>query len=631
MADSSPSEKNFETDITTTCPICFESFKTPRILPCLHTFCHNCLSSYILSTCKNKESPVGFPCPLCRRFVPAPSFSVEVEKWTELIPVNKIIHTLSEKGDKLCDACKRADEEIEASDWCESCSELLCASCVKYHKRSAVSKNHSLIPIVTFNNVSEQNKKIESPYALCQEHNDRVEYLCVEHEELCCTRCAWNKHRKCTQIDGIEEVAENLRKKGKFATLSKEISEYEDTLVKTKSEGEDTIRYIDDTSDEIRKESTELRNKIVNHVDALLEDHLSELAQNVKQNKDNVAEIVAAVSDRHLLMAQYLQTLRDTELTPPSILVQDYLKIRRQFEHVTRSSPSKLRLKLHSHFSEDLTRILQVTKFSDIKTEIKSLPLRGIDLSCATMELICELNGCDGDVTGGCFLENGDIVLANRDSKQLLHYRNYELVQKVTIGMQPRDVVQQTPLFILVSEHHNLKGNVGQFDLNAFKNVEEILKRDNNVYSLALSLGFVYAACSDLILKLDSKGNVVQQYKVDNYTYSVAINNKNEVISSSCATHNVTVMDNSGKKMYLYTHEKLKWPYGLDVNFSGEIFVAGKHSNNIHVLTPTAELLKIYEVESPKCIRFKENSYVCFVGSDTKTTKVYKFKEDLQY
>uniref|UniRef100_A0A8W8M992 Tripartite motif-containing protein 45 n=1 Tax=Magallana gigas TaxID=29159 RepID=A0A8W8M992_MAGGI len=527
MADSSPSEKNFETDITTTCPICFESFKTPRILPCLHTFCHNCLSSYILSTCKNKESPVGFPCPLCRRFVPAPSFSVEVEKWTELIPVNKIIHTLSEKGDKLCDACKRADEEIEASDWCESCSELLCASCVKYHKRSAVSKNHSLIPIVTFNNVSEQNKKIESPYALCQEHNDRVEYLCVEHEELCCTRCAWNKHRKCTQIDGIEEVAENLRKKGKFATLSKEISEYEDTLVKTKSEGEDTIRYIDDTSDEIRKESTELRNKIVNHVDALLEDHLSELAQNVKQNKDNVAEIVAAVSDRHLLMAQYLQTLRDTELTPPSILVQDYLKIRRQFEHVTRSSPSKLRLKLHSHFSEDLTRILQVTKFSDIKTEI--------------------------------------------------------------------------------------------------------LKRDNNVYSLALSLGFVYAACSDLILKLDSKGNVVQQYKVDNYTYSVAINNKNEVISSSCATHNVTVMDNSGKKMYLYTHEKLKWPYGLDVNFSGEIFVAGKHSNNIHVLTPTAELLKIYEVESPKCIRFKENSYVCFVGSDTKTTKVYKFKEDLQY
>lgn len=107
-----------------------------------------------------------------------------------------------------------------------------------------------------------------------------------------------------------------------------------------------------------------------------------------------------------------------------------------------------------------------------------------------------------------------------------------------------------------------------------------------------------------------------------------SIKNKNEIISSNYDKHNVTVMDNSGKKMYLYTHEKLIYPYGLDVNFSGEIFVAGNSSNNIHVLTPTAELLKIYEVESPRCIKFKENSNICFVGS--KETKVYEFREDLQ-
>lgn len=63
-----------------------------------------------------------------------------------------------------------------------------------------------------------------------------------------------------------------------------------------------TIRYIDDTSDQIKKESTELRDKIVNHTDALLEDHLSELAQSVKQNKDRVVKFVDDVSDRHILM-----------------------------------------------------------------------------------------------------------------------------------------------------------------------------------------------------------------------------------------------------------------------------------------------------------------------------------------
>lgn len=89
------------------------------------------------------------------------------------------------------------------------------------------------------------------------------------------------------------------------------------------------------------------------------------------------------------------------------------------------------------------------------------------------------------------------------------------------------------------------------------------------------------------------------------------------------------VMDNFGKKMYLYIYEKLKFLYGLDVNFFGEIFVVGKQSNNIYVLIFIVELLKIYEVELLKCIKFKENLYVCFVGFEIKIIKVYEFKEDL--
>lgn len=55
----------------------------------------------------------------------------------------------------------------------------------------------------------------------------------------------------------------------------------------------------------------------------------------------------------------------------------------------------------------------------------------------------------------------------------------------------------------------------------------------------------------------------------------MVINNKNEVISFSCDKYNVMVMDNFGKKMYLYIYKKLKYLYGLDVNFFGEIFVVG--------------------------------------------------------
>ena len=119
-----------------------------------------------------------------------------------------------------------------------------------------------------------------------------------------------------------------------------------------------------------------------------------------------------------------------------------------------------------------------------------------------------------------------------------------------------------------------------------------------------MSSEFLYAACSNCILKLNHEGNTVKKISVETSTYSVAVNKKEEIISSSCKTNPVTVMDQSGTKLYSYSHENLRNPHSLDVNFSGYIFVAGLTSNNIHVLTPTAELLRIFEFTSPKCIRF---------------------------
>lgn len=55
----------------------------------------------------------------------------------------------------------------------------------------------------------------------------------------------------------------------------------------------------------------------------------------------------------------------------------------------------------------------------------------------------------------------------------------------------------------------------------------------------------------------------------------MVINKKNEVISFSCDKYSVMVMDNFGKKIYLYIYKILKYLYGLDVNFFGEIFVVG--------------------------------------------------------
>ena len=44
------------------CPICQEDLKDPRLLPCIHSFCLECLQRY----CRDAVEGDDMPCPVCR-------------------------------------------------------------------------------------------------------------------------------------------------------------------------------------------------------------------------------------------------------------------------------------------------------------------------------------------------------------------------------------------------------------------------------------------------------------------------------------------------------------------------------------------------------------------------------------
>ena len=50
------------------CPLCLKTYEDPRILPCQHSACEKCLSSYI-KTIVHKETDQhnGLPCPVCKK------------------------------------------------------------------------------------------------------------------------------------------------------------------------------------------------------------------------------------------------------------------------------------------------------------------------------------------------------------------------------------------------------------------------------------------------------------------------------------------------------------------------------------------------------------------------------------
>lgn len=82
--------------------------------------------------------------------------------------------------------------------------------------------------------------------------------------------------------------------------------------------------------------------------------------------------------------------------------------------------------------------------------------------------------------------------------------------------------------------------------------------------------------------------------------------------------------DRNYKVMFTYKHKNLESLYGLAIDNNGFIFVNGKESENIHVLSEDGQLLKLLDVDSPICIKFEKNSQRFFVANEKGTVKIFE-------
>lgn len=76
----------------------------------------------------------------------------------------------------------------------------------------------------------------------------------------------------------------------------------------------------------------------------------------------------------------------------------------------------------------------------------------------------------------------------------------------------------------------------------------------------------------------------------------------------------VKARDEMGMEKWTYQHTELKGPYGLDKDSQSNIYVAGRNSNNIHILSRQGFLLRILgDIISPVCLKLRKGTCTAFV------------------
>uniref|UniRef100_A0A8W8IR28 Tripartite motif-containing protein 45 n=1 Tax=Magallana gigas TaxID=29159 RepID=A0A8W8IR28_MAGGI len=633
MATSETQERDFTPDVSL-CSICLEQYKSPVSLHCSHSFCQTCLSTHIKSSCGDCDTPLGFPCPLCRVFIPAPGEigQYSVDEWATKFPVNKFLKSVVGVPEILCKPCQEDGEEVKANSWCKDCSEALCEECTKCHKKSRPSRQHVVISITEWSGISQIPDTLE----ICETHGGRkFELFCKKHFLPCCSVCVTKEHRNCTSFCQLEEIGRDFIEPEKVKDLQSGMEKFGTKLKGIIGEERTNMKRNDDIVDTFTKELLEFTTNIIQVVKKLEEEHLNELSKLSKESHSKLQKSVESFEQRFLYLEYWKEILLKNlwnETAAETKRVLSYIKLKNIHENLQKLKYTKLEIFIKTKILDDVKKLIELPCLADVSADEivdqVSLNMENIDYTRAKGNKISEFTIAGTQIMGVSFLGNGNLFLADYIEKRcILCDTNGVILQETRILGSPWGVCTSGMdiLMTLPNEKSILK-----FDSTSFETIETV-PVDCHCYGIAAS-GNTIVIGSDKSVEilidgfLNTKRNTL--LSVLGSISDVAIDNENNVICSTFSQHIVRKLDLRGNVLFTYNNEQLRSPYRLATDSKGNIFVSGLGSSNIHILSRDGKLLQIMEgMTDVRCLKFQDTTNKLFVGSSKGSVAVYEFSE----
>ena len=183
--------KDLEEEIT--CAICHEHYTEPKVLPCCHYYCKQCLHQLTLR--KGADKP--FSCPECRKDTTLPEGGLDNLPTAFFVNRMKEVHSKLElahgKVEAKCEMCS----EDKAEAFCRQCAKFICAFCVKSHSRiKKAFPGHKVSTLDQLREGGAEDIVIKEPsFKSCDVHKQPMNVYCFDCKSLICRDCTITAHR----------------------------------------------------------------------------------------------------------------------------------------------------------------------------------------------------------------------------------------------------------------------------------------------------------------------------------------------------------------------------------------------------------------------------------------------------
>ncbi|NXQ91058.1 TIF1B factor, partial [Nyctibius grandis] len=225
-------------DLLERCGVCRERLRgerEPRLLPCLHSVCRECLRA-APSPAAAPEEPV-VDCPVCKNQC---HLKDVVENY--FLRDNGTEAAATSQGSGQC--CTSCEDNAPATSYCVECSEPLCETCVEAHQRVKYTKDHT----VRAAGSGKAKEKERAVYCSVHKHEPLV-IFCDTCDALTCRDCQLNAH-KDHQYQFLEDAVRNQRKT--LATLVRRLGDKHASLQRSAKEVRTFIRQVTDVQKRVQ-------------------------------------------------------------------------------------------------------------------------------------------------------------------------------------------------------------------------------------------------------------------------------------------------------------------------------------------------------------------------------------------
>ncbi|KAL9980323.1 hypothetical protein ACROYT_G008894 [Oculina patagonica] len=625
--------KNLHEEVS--CPVCKTTFTKPKMLPCLHSFCLQCLEG-IQRTSGRRDI---IACPECRREIRVPA-SGNLDDLPTNFRINSLLDVLAIRE---CNTdgvkCGNCDKRSAQSSYCFQCSGFWCDLCITAHNIIRANREHKLLALKDF-----QDQDIEEVLkrpAFCPRpghEKKELEFFCEKCEVPICNACALTSHEG--HAKKLLEEAANERKfqinsmielqKEKVQQKRNRIAKLDENCVQIEAKAAAAKQNVNRFAENLTAVIEAKRRETLNKVEIQMKKSVERLrTQQCKENNQvKLIETEIAKTEAILKRGPSAEIVQLDKLAINTIFQEGVGDEGEQFECDLEGLRQFVFVQNETLMEEAITEGIGSFKTFLNKTEAQQSSAEGKGISEATVGLEAKLVLTTRNAEGEQCYDERDSVTVDIRNRQ-----GHDCATKARV-QDNRDGTYNISYFAK---------ETGKCDVSVKINDEHIRDSPYNVqvkprrYRPVLSFGKEGSSAGMLAFPWGLAVNELNEIAVaetENDRVS-AFDKNSDIIVADTGNHRVQIFSEQGEYLNQFGEQgsldhQLKYPYGLSVDSDGNIIVADSGSKLIKIFSPSGQFLRKIGGERSftnplHCVEY--DKYLIVSDSDEHCIKVFSRDE----